>query len=50
LLKFDEAVEAAKQAASLGKTITSRNELEEAEYLKSNYDRFLVAERENDYT
>ena len=42
-------MESAKQAALLDKTITSRNELEEAEYLKSNYDRFLVAERENNY-
>lgn len=49
LLKFDEAVEAAKQAASIEKTVTSKNELEEAEYLKSNYDRYVIAERENDY-
>jgi DnaJ homolog subfamily C member 7 len=49
LLKFDEAVDAAKQASSIEKSVTSKNELEEAEYLKSNYDRYVIADRENDY-
>ena len=49
LLRFEEAVEAGKQAASIEKSISANNELEETESLKSNYDRLLHAERENNY-
>lgn len=43
LLKFDEAIDAAKQVVSIEKTTAANNELEELESLKSNYDRYLEA-------
>ena len=49
-MKFDEAVEAAKTYSSLEKSIAANNELEEVESLKSNYDRYVNAERSNDFT
>lgn len=49
LLKFDEAVDAAKQAVSIEKSTAANNELEEVESLKSNYERYIEAERSNNY-
>lgn len=49
LLRFDEAVDAAKSVYSIEKTQVNNNELEEIESLKSNYERFLIAEKANEY-
>lgn len=50
LLKFDEAIDAAKQVVSIEKSTAANNELEEVESLKSNYDRYIEAERSSNYT
>jgi predicted Zn-dependent protease len=49
LLRFDDAVEAMKNAYTVEKSQAISNELEEVESLKSNYDRYLSAEKTNDY-
>lgn len=48
VLKFEEAVETAKAYAAVEKSLTANNQLEEVESLKSNYDRYVNAQREND--
>jgi DnaJ family protein C protein 7 len=50
LMRFDEAVDSAKAANAIEKSTTSNNELEEIESYKSNFDRFVSAEKSNDYS
>lgn len=49
LMRFDEAVDSAKAANAIEKSTASNNELEEIESFKSNFDRFVSAEKSNDY-
>lgn len=49
LLRFDEAIDAAKQVVSIEKSTAANNELEEVESLKSNYERYIEAEKSNNY-
>lgn len=48
MLKFEEAVDAAKAYAGIEKSLTANNELQEVESLKSNYERYVIAERDNE--